>query len=252
MLLIVSWSNAGKYPLLVKTAEALGWDTQIGCLPKDLTSSPGAVYGDPFYCSAVAKKMNWKLLNNPFDWLTKLPEEYVNRSVYLTTLSAARKLTEEKFIRPISNKYSFDARIYATGTELPVVGQCNLPEVEIFDEIPVLVSDVMKITSEYRCVVKNRRVTTACCYYLKSFGMQEAQINKPENYYNNYEAVVKFLNAALQDERVECTDTAIIDVARFKKDTYTILGSSPIYSSDVYGCEIVAFLDGLKGSCINV
>ena len=244
MLLILSPNYKGEAPLLAKTASALGWDTYTGGwrVPVNLLKSPGAVYGEQLFCEAIAEQMGWKLLSNSLDWLANLPEEYVNRKISFTTLAEARKITEQKFIKPADDK-CFTAKVYSSGDELP--------KTDILDKTPVLVSDVMSFTSEYRCVIKNRRVIAACCYWLKAFNMAEPQINKPENYNNNIDAVIDFLNKALQDERVPCAPGTVIDVARFKKDTYTILETNPIYASGAYGCELVAFLDAVKAACVN-
>jgi hypothetical protein len=113
------------------------------------------------------------------------------------------------------------------------------------------VKDAGNITSKYRCFVKDRIVVSSCCYWLKSFKMTEAEFDKQQNYDNNHEAVVEVLNKALQDERLKCAQAAAIDVARFKKDTYTIIGSSPAWSSDIYGCEMVGVLDAIKTACVS-
>lgn len=245
MLLIVTPNYKGEVQLLSKTAQALGWDVFFGGwrVPKHLLHTPGAVYGEQFFCEIIAEQMNWKLLANPLDWLAKLPEEYVNRKISFTTLSEARKITEEKFIKPADDK-CFEAKVYASGSDLSTS--------EVLDNAPTLVSDVMKFTSEYRCFIKDRRVTTACCYWYKPHPKTEPDINRPENYFVNNDAVLEFVSKMLQDERVEVAPGSVIDVGRFKKDTYTVIESNPVYASGIYGCELVAALDAIKAACVEV
>jgi hypothetical protein len=244
MLLIVSPNYKGETPLLIKTAQTLGWEVYSDGwrIPKHLLNTPGAVYGELLFCETIAEQMNWKLISNPFDWITKLPEEYVNRKVEFMTLAEARNITEEKFIKP-ADIDCFDAKIYASGKDLP--------SRSTLDNVPTLVSDVMKFTSEYRCFVKNRSVISACCYWFKKFGMTEAAVNKSENYLNNNEVIIEFVNKMLKDERVECAPSAVIDVGRFKKDTYTVIKTNPAWTSGIYGCEMVAALDAIKSACVS-
>ena len=244
MLLIITPNYKGEVKLLAKTAQALGWEIYRGGwrIPDHLLKRPGAVYGEQFFCEVVADQMNWKLVANPLNWLAKLPETYTARKVSFMKLSEARNITEEKFIKPADDK-CFEAKVYASGKDLTTNPDLN--------DAPTLVSDVMKFTSEYRCVVKDRRVITSCCYLYKDYRVVEPEINKPINYLVNYDAVVNFVNTMLADESVECAESTVIDVGRFKKDTYAVIESNPVYASGVYGCELVAMLDALKTACVN-
>lgn len=243
MLLIVTPNYKGEVQLLAETAQVLGWDVYHGGwrIPEHLLHQPGAVYGEQFFCEVIADQMNWKLISNPLDWLAKLPETYTARKISFMKLSEARNITEEKFIKPADDK-CFPAQIYASGKDLTTNSD--------LDNTPTLVSDVMKFTSEYRCVIKNRKVITACCYYYKDFRSTEPDINKPERYLENYDAVVNFVNTMLADDKVECAESTVIDVGRYKKDTYAIIESNPVYASGTYGCELVAMLDAVKTACI--
>src|SRR5271170_2486201 len=204
MLLIVTPNFKGEVPMLAKTAEILGWNVYHNGwrVPEHLRGTPGAVYGEQFFCEVVAEQMKWNLLSNSLDWLAKLPEDYTNRKITFTTLAEARKITGEKFIKPADDK-AFESKVYDSGNDLP--------KNSVLDNTPTLVSDVLKFTSEYRCFIKNRKVVAACCYLLKSVGMLDAAINKPENYNNNIEAVISFVNKLLEDERVPCAPGAVID-----------------------------------------
>lgn len=244
MLLITTPNYRGEVSALAKTASALGWDVYNGGwrIPAHLLHEPGAVYGEQFFCEAVADQMKWKLLSNPLDWLTKLPEEYTRRSITYTTLSEARKITERKFIKPADDK-CFPAKVYESGDELS--------KLSIIDTAAALISDVMTFTSEYRCFVKDRKITTACCYWYKHFG-KEPEIDSPINYFANNDLVIEFANKFLEDTRIECAPSAVIDIARYKSDEglkFVVLESNPVYSSGLYGCEMVAALDSIAAAC---
>jgi len=246
MLLIVTPNYKGEVPVLAKTASALGWDiyNRGWRIPVHLLRSPGAVYGEQFFCEVIAEQMNWNLLSNPLDWLAKLPEEYVNRKITFTTLAEARKINEKKFIKPADDK-CFPAQVYESGNDLP--------KHVVLDNTPTLVSDVVNFTSEYRCFIKDRKVTTACCYLYKHYG-KEPEINNPANYYQNNDLVLEFMTKLLADERVECAPGSVIDVGRCKKDDealkFVVLETNPVYASGTYGCEMVAVLDAINAACV--
>lgn len=244
MLLIVSPNYRGEVALLAKTASALDWTIYNGGwrIPQYLLKMPGAVYGEQFFCEAISEQMHWKLHTNPLDWLANLPEIYVNRKITFSNLAEARKITEKKFIKPADDK-AFISAIYNSGDDLP--------ENKILDNVPVLISDIMNFTSEYRCFVKGRIVVAECCYYLKAHNMKEAEINKQVNYDNNSKDVIDFVNNMLKDTRVDCAIGSVIDVGRFKKDTYAIIESNPVWASGVYGCELTAVLDTIAAACVS-
>lgn len=244
MLLIVTPNYKGEVPILSKTAAILGWDVynQGWRVPEHLLKERGAVYGEQFFCEVIAEQMGWKLLNNRLDWLTTLPEEYVSRKIEFMTMSEARKIRTEKFIKPADDK-CFESRIYANGD--------LLPKTDVLDDAPTIVSDVMKFTSEYRCFIKDRSVISMCCYLYKDYTASEPDINKPERYSANSEAVIEFVTRMLLDERVDCVPGSVIDIGRFKKDTYAVIESNPVYASGLYGCDTVASLAAIKAGCIS-
>lgn len=112
-------------------------------------------------------------------------------------------------------------------------------------------TDAPVITSRYRCFVKDRTVVASSCYWLKSIKMATAEINRPENYGNNHEAVIEFVSKMLDDEKIKCAPSAAIDVVRYRKDTYTVIDSFPTWSSNICGCEVVGVLDAISASCVS-
>lgn len=248
MLLITTPNIKPETRSLINTAEALGWTVYSDSwrVPDYIKGKGwiGTVYGEWLFCETIAEQMNWKLIRNPLNWLADLPEEYVNRKIVFTNLGEAKLLETEKFIKPADDKV-FPAKIYASGKELSQLAN---------DITPVLISDVMRFTSEYRCVVKNREVISCSCYWLHTKQMQNskqaAEFNLQKNYSNNFNDVVSFTNKMLKDERVQCVDSCVIDLGRYDKDKYAVIEDNPIYAAGMYGCDPVAVLDGLKSVCI--
>lgn len=246
-MLLITTPNVNKdIKILIDTAQALNWSifNDSWRIPERIKDSIGVVYGEPMFCETVAEQMNWRLHRNQFDWITKLPIEYVNREIVFTSLREARKLKEKKFIKHAADFKSFMSNVFENGEQL----------VETLDDnIPVLVSDVMRFTSKYCCLIKDRQVISSCCFWLKTKQMeaqqQSAEFNLPKNYDNNHMDVVNFVNNMLKNDKVDCVNSCVIEVGRFDKDKYAVIGTNPIYTSPLYGCDAVALLDGLRSSC---
>lgn len=244
MLFITTPEARPEVKTLITAAQALKWSifNDGWRVPDRLREERGAVYGGKIFCDTIADQMNWKIVRNPSNWLATLPEEYVSRKITLMNVAEARKITNQIFVKPtIETWFKADKSL---GTEIPK---------SWLDDIPLLVSDVMKFTSEYRCVVKHRKVITACCYYLRDKTMEsrnlQAEYDLAKNYYNNHDDVVRFVSKMLDDSRVECVDSCVIDVGRFDKDKYAVFNTKPANLAEMYGCEPVAMLDAIKSSC---
>jgi hypothetical protein len=247
MLFIITPNCKGDPQVLADAAEILGWQSYIAPagwrLPQSMIGQlgAGAVYGERIFCEVVAQQMKWKLSSNSLDWAAKLPKEYLHRDISFTKLGDMRSEKNRKFIKPADGK-SFAAKVYESGLDLP--------KSYVFNDVPVIVSDVMNFTSEYRCFVKNRRVVSVCCYWYP----EKSEINNKEHYNRNSETVIKFVNSMLENKDIECANGIVIDVGRYEKPfqrewPFVIMKSSPAYCSDVYGCEIIGTLETIKASC---
>ena len=244
MLFVVPYTDEKDVSSIVNVARAMGWQifNEGWTIPERLRNLRGAAYGGEIFSNVIAKQMNWATVSNPMDWLVHLPFEYTNRQISVMTVSEARRLEEPKFIRSVDYRSMLKAGVLE-GKDLPK---------ELDGDTKMLVSDVMKFTSEYRLYVRNKTVVASCCYWLRSRPMvaanQEAEFNLPKNYDNNRDAIIGFVNGLLRDERVKCVDNCVINVARFDKDRYTVLNSKPAYAADPFGCELTAVFDVIKHS----
>jgi hypothetical protein len=247
MLLITSLMADKDTRSIASVAQALGWSV---CndgwhIPERLKGEQGAAFGTKIFVEQVANQMGWRIIANPEDWTARLPEEYVSRKIGVIPTNEARKIIEPKFMKTIGKEWYFESRIFELGEELPPY---------VLGEVPVLVSDVLRYTSKYRCFIKNRKVITSCCYYLRTKQMENAsmvsELNLPKNYVNNYDDVVLFVDRMLQDDRVECVQACAIDVCRFDKDKYAVIGSSSACTTAPIGCELTAVFDAVKTTCV--
>jgi hypothetical protein len=196
----------------------------------------GVPYGSQTFCEVIAQQMNWKLLANPFDWLAKLPTEYLKRQVDFMTLGAAKKLTETKFIKPADDKV-FPAKVYAPG-EL-------ITHEVIKDDTPTLVSDVVQWDLEYRCFVDGRTVKTWSNYICHE------HIADPK-----YWSMVPLNEDIFPHDFVQAlrwngspTSPSVIDVGRIPGKGWAIIETNQAWASGIYGCDPDGVLDVLEVSC---
>lgn len=244
MLLIVppNTENVAEISALVQTATCLDWTVCMAPIswriPKEYLGQEGAVYGENYFCEIIADQMNWQLISNDPDWLTKLDEkDHVRRVITMSTLTDAQNLTVKKFIKPANEGDNlFPAAVYETGDKLPkynTVGEC-----------PVLLSGTIPYNTEWRCFVKNRKVASVCCY-------RHMEAKSEHIWPFDGLVAIEFVNKVLADEKVPCAAACTIDVGRSKKGFMSVIESSPAYTSELYGCELVGALDVIKASCVR-
>jgi hypothetical protein len=175
-------------------------------------------------------------LANSFDWLAKLPPEYLKRKVDFMTLGEAKQLKETKFIKPADDKV-FPAKVYAPG-EL-------ITHEVVKDDTPTLVSDVVQWDLEYRCFVDGRVVKTWSNYICHE------HIADPK-----YWSMVPLNEDIFPHDFVQAlrwngspTSPSVIDVGRIPGKGWAIIESNQAWASGIYGCDPDGVLDVLEASC---
>lgn len=211
-------------------------------LNDDLINSgaEGIPYGSQMFCEVIAQQMNWKLKMNSFDWLTKVPKKYLKRQVDFMTLREAKKINVKKFIKPADDK-CFDAKIYD-------VGEFNPSEL-ISDEYPVLVSDIVKFTHEFRCFVRNSEVVTGSCYIWENKIVSEKQYtNYPKlNFDSYFDDPVDLLDELVAAREIE-SENAVIDIGLIDGRDWAVIETNPAWASGLYGCDPLLALETMKGA----
>jgi len=237
-------TSANEILALQMAARELGWDVLPAPggwrLEDDLINSgvKGVPYGSQMFCEVISQQMGWKLKANPFDWLAKVPIQFTKRKIEFMTLGDAKKITERKFIKPADDK-CFDAKVYESGT-------FTAHEL-ISDDSPVLVSDVVEFTLEYRCFVEMNRIRTWSNYIYNEHIADPKYWDKvPDNEMLPYTFV--------QDMLWESEDwygdpvPSVIDVGWIKGKGWAIIESNPAWASGLYGCDPICALKVMEQS----
>lgn len=159
-VLLVSTQRTSTTAQLAEAAIARGMSVLELTGPEVLTGLADrdvSWYGGPIAASRAVTALRIGLLEPLDDWLPRLPHRHVGRAITLATLSDARQLTRPAFVKPPREK-SFPAGVYPDGTRLPRTGEGLNPDT------PVLISDVVTFTVEYRLFLLDGAIATGSRY----------------------------------------------------------------------------------------
>lgn len=204
-----------------------------GEYPSTLSALPEPVfYGEALFGPTLAEQLGLNLLNPPEDWLVRLPFEFKHRKVTLSSLGEARKSATAAFVKPPNDK-SFPADIYR-GAELPT---------EYPDEMPVLVSEVVKWEKEFRCFILNRSL---CTYSLYSrFGDLQRETEFASSTEEDQQ-LEEFLSKLPADSRVDLLAATVVDVGVIQDVGWACVEQNAAWGAGIYGCNPTAVLEVLQ------
>ena len=157
--LLISAQRTSTTVLLAEAAERRGLVVHELTGPTVLQALAGHDvywYGGPRAALRAVRELRIGLLEPLDDWLTLLPHRFVGREITLSTLAHARQMTRPAFVKPPREK-SLPAAVYANGSRLPRAD-------ELGPETPLLISEVVTFTVEYRLFVLDREIVTGSRY----------------------------------------------------------------------------------------
>ncbi|WP_190110987.1 ATP-grasp domain-containing protein [Streptomyces cinnamoneus] len=102
----------------------------------------GHLHAGPAFADAVAPGLGIAPLEAPEDWLARLEREHTQRQILAVPIAEAYALRRPAFVTSPNDK-SLRAMVYADGSRLPG------PDA-VGPHTPVLVSDIVEFTVEYR------------------------------------------------------------------------------------------------------
>lgn len=224
--------------VLWRAALTLGWNVErltSWRITEELTRAlDPVVYVEALMAPTLAEQLGIKLSEPPVDWLPRLPEEYRNRWVRLSTLGEMRASADPFFVKPPNDK-SFPARVYF-GRDLPA---------EFPDDMPVLVAEVVEWATEFRCFILDRRLRTFSIY------LRDGELQRQNDFActEGEEMQLKnFLEPLLSDERVDLSRTAVLDVGVIVDRGWAVVEQNAAWGSGLYGCDPIEVLEVLRQS----
>ncbi len=186
------------------------------------------IYGEPLLAEAVCDQLGLVLLEPSIDWLTKVPEKYLSRTIQLMSLGEARLLDTRAFVKPAEGKI-FEPTVYEKGDALPTDRNVDL-------ETPVLRSEVVDFRLEVRCFVRERSIVTLSPYWRNDQLASDEFGNWP--FLENEEAEAKiFAQSVLDDNDVPFPPACTLDVGKLTDGKWAIIEANPCWGAGLYGCD---------------
>jgi hypothetical protein len=212
---------------LWKAAAVRGWSVErLGRwqVPEHLQQAHEPVlYAEALFGPSLAEQLGITLVSPPDDWLVRLPEPYRRRNIRLMSLAEARRLPEPAFIKPPNDK-TFPAQVYAPDA---------LPEG--YDEtMPVLVSDIVRWTCEFRCFIHDRKLA-ACSIYSR-----DGELQKDNGFActpGELHEVRAFVEVLLGDDRVDLPVATVMDVGLIEGRGWAAVEQNAAWGAGIYGCN---------------
>lgn len=197
----------------------------------------GAPYGEHSFCDFIAQEMKWNLFQNSFDWVAKLPTGLLKRHIKYSTIREAKELDKNQLI--INNKV-----LESVGDPLFMTAiHGKFPDVP--PETPILIHSDVEWIVKYRFVIINGKIATFCCYRVFSL------FNTPSIWNNSFKGENTTAEAFVQTilNHFETAPACILDVGFIKDTGWSVVGTYPIWTSDLYGCDPFEFIKGIFTAC---
>ena len=230
---------------LAKVARRAKWNHQwLGRRhgPKHLEGREFALYAETDVALRVAGQQDLVLLEPSLGILSRLPDAYTKREVRFMPLTQAKTSRDRVFAKPADcTAKSFDAAVYETGWNI-------LCADDLDPMTPVLVSEPVRWTVEYRLIVLERRVITFSPYIRDGWLCRNEQDEWP---YPTDEAAdaVAFCETMLADESVEFPPAFTLDVGLIEKRGWAVVELNPVWCSGLLGCDLSELLPVLQRAC---
>lgn len=205
---------------LQEAANRQGWQVERlenWRAPLHLAERKVSIYGEPLFAEVVAETLGFALLQTSYDWLTRLPGDYLQCEVHFTHFGEARLLTTPMFVKPVDGK-TFVARVYEHGADLP--DRDFLP-----DETPALISEPVRWESEFRCFVLEGQVLTLSPY-VRAGELAEDEHGCWPASSEEIAAALDFTSHVLSDKAVPSPAAFVLDVGMIQDRDWAVVESN--------------------------
>ena len=209
--------------------------------PKFLNSANVVLYGEVVFVLALADQFSLRILEPQPHLLAQIPYQYLQRKVRFLTYSESKILSSPFFIKPAAEKF-FPAGIYRTGADLPTRD-------ELYKNFPVLTSEIVNFTLEFRAFVLDREILTISPYVFNGALAKDSSDNWL-SFPAEQEAASVFLNSLLRDSRISLPPALVADVGFIKDVGWALVEFNTPPCSGLCACQPSAALSVISRSCI--
>jgi hypothetical protein len=221
---------------LASAAAAVGWrvvrchaDTVL-----DAVAEP-ALYVTTELALAVGRRWNLSLLEPPLDLLARVPERFTRRAVQFAAFADLERLRKPTFVKPADplDKW-FDAGVYSDVRDIRTKNRTSPTS-------PVLLSEPVEWTGEYRCFVLEGKLVTASPYL--SFGRPAwhgAAPQPPEKVLPS--PVRKLVGELCGAMRADLPPAFVVDVGVIDARGWAVVEFNPVWSAGLLAADPRAVL----------
>ena len=185
----------------------------------------------------TASSSNWRLLEPPLDLLARVPNEFLLRQVQFGTLADAAAVTTPTFIKPADPLH----KIFDTGLYRSLGHLLNDREIDL--QTPVLMSEVVEWTNEYRCFVCEGHAVAWSPYL--SFGHPIWKPGCAVGLPPNLDPFIQRLHAAMPGQ---LPPAYVVDIGILADGSWAIVEFNPAWCSGLLGANVAQALRAIQRS----
>ena len=245
--LILSSRYTTDSQVLRETARNLDWETLRldGQQIPDWFDAPDdefAMFYTAPHAFDVAAQLGRKLVGCPPDWTPSLPQRFLSRTIYQTTLAEALNITRPQFVKHSVSK-AFPAAVYNKIS----LTQATL---NLLPNSLVHVAEPVAFEVEYRCFVYDRKIATISPYL--RHGSANIAHSALDRFAEERNAATSFANSVLSCEEVDCPPAFVLDVGLIKGRGWSVVEINECWASGIYGCNPEQVLQTLLRGTMRV
>lgn len=223
---------------LADAATVAGWHVRACDRDPLATCDDPVVYVTTDLALAAARQLKLAQLEPPFDLLARVPDRFRRRTVEFARFADVARLRRATFVKPADplDKW-FDAGVYSDPRDIRTRGDSR-------PEAPVLLSEPVEWSAEYRCFVLEGAVVAASPYL--SFGRpawKPFDPSRPVGVPRSSLALVDSLCAAM---RGRLPPALVVDVGLIPDRGWAVVEFNPVWSAGLLGADPLAVLPALR------
>jgi hypothetical protein len=225
--------------LLAEAARAVGWSV-VACYGKPLpTDVPDpVVYVTTDLAVAAARQLRVSLLEPPLGLLADVPRRFVGRTVEFARFADLVRLHGPTFVKPADplDKW-FDAGVYSDTRDVRTRGRGD-------PDAPVLLSEPVEWTAEFRCFVLDGKVVAGSPYL--SFGRPAWQLFDPRRPVAVPAAALAVVEGVCKALGDRLPPGFVVDVGLIDDRGWAVVEFNPAWSAGLLGADPRAVLSVLR------
>lgn len=238
-LLLASYSLPSARQL-ASAAARKGWKPRaLDDTPNVPITGPRTFYGGSDRAAEYAARFELSLIEPPLDLLARVPANLLARTVRFGTLAALRHLQGPIFVKPADPILrNFDAGVHRS-----VAGVRGRTAID--EQTPVLVSEPVEWTAEYRCFIRERKVAAWSPYL--SFGRP---VWKPGSVRELPANLAAFCERLVTQMEQNLPAAFVVDVGVLEDGRWAVVEFNPAWCSSILGANVENVLTVIERAAI--